>query len=188
MTRICIQDWAHELHTVGKQNKRRSLLEGIYNLNRHADKRCYYLHFTDGDQDTLLIWCAKGQTDTRGGREGASRALELGYQVALTVNTLPHRAHCKSRVAGFVSACGWDKQLPLELLQPLFCPHSWFLPSSAKVPVYPGSVFSWLAPQKRFFWSCLADVVLMHIWHLFLCFNIMVWKLFTLDVYSCCWI
>lgn len=33
---------------------RDSLLEGIYNLNRHADKRCYYLHFTDGDQDTLI--------------------------------------------------------------------------------------------------------------------------------------
>lgn len=41
---------------------------------------------------------------------------------------------------------------------------------------------------KEIFRFCLADVVLMHIWQLFLCFNIMIWKLFTLDVYGCCWV
>ena len=157
MTRVCIQDRAHVLHSVGKQSKRRSLLEGIYNLNRHADKRCYYLHFTDGDQDTL-IWCAKGYTQTWGGREGAIQVLKLGYQAALTVTTLPHCTRYKpnSRRVSLRSQMGvHDKQLPLELIQPWFCPHSWFLPSGAMV-LFTQEVFvtGWLHKRDFSILSC----------------------------------
>lgn len=176
--------------TVGKQSKRRSLSEGIYNLNRHADKRCYYLHFTDGDEDTL-IWCAKGYRQTWGGREGVSQALKLGYQAALTLTTLPPCASIKpdsrrvslpSQAGGtmtnsFLSSCS----SPAVALMVDFCravPDS-CLPRKYLLPV--GSA-------KEIFQFSLADAVLMHIWQLFLCFNIMIWKLFTLDVYSCCWV
>lgn len=125
------------------------------------------------------------------GREGASQALKLGYQAALTVTTLPHCCRCKPS-SHLVSLCSQrgvhDKRLPLKLLQPRFCPHSWFLPSGARL-LFIQEVFvtGWLH-ERDFFLFCLADVALMHIWQFFLCFNIMIWKLFTLDVYSCCWV
>lgn len=168
-------------------NKRRSLLEGIYNLNRHADKRCYYLHFTDGDQDTL-IWCAKGFTQKWGGREGASQAPKLGYQVALTVTTFPHCTHCQPRAAGFPSAhrrgSTWQAA-SCRAAPPRVLPPRLISAQRRQVPVYPGSICYWLAPQKMF-WIRLADV-LAHIWRLLFCCNTMIWKLFALDVYSSCW-
>lgn len=112
---------------------RDSLLEGIYNLNRHADKRCYYLHRWWPRYADMM--CQGIYANVRG-REGASQALKLGYQAALTMTTLPHCCCCKSN-SHPVSLCSQrgvhDKRLPLKLLQPRFCPHSWFLPSGARL-------------------------------------------------------
>lgn len=44
-----------------------------------------------------------------------------------------------------------DKQLPLWLLQPWFCPQSWLQPSKARFLFIPGRISAWLLPQMRFF-------------------------------------
>lgn len=189
MTRICTQDRAHALHTVGKQRKRRSLLDGVYNLNSQADKRCYYLHFPDGDQDTP-IWCAKGHRRTWRGQGGSEPSAEAGLPGCPprdhSSSLLPLQSQQPSGFPPFPDRRTWQAAssraapapvLPSELISAKRC----------RVRLYSGSICYCRAPRKicRF---CLADVVLTHIGQLFLCFNIMIWKLFALDVYSCCWV
>lgn len=139
---------AHVLYAVGKQSKKQSLLKDIYCLNRQADKRCYYLHFTHGDQDAW-IWCARGHRQPWGGREGARQALMLGYQAALTLTTLameaaanvrdvgfPFFCRCGSMTSSFLSSCtGFALQVDCWPAVPGSC--------------LPGSICDCLAPQKK---------------------------------------
>lgn len=94
------------------------------------------------------------------------------------------------RAAGFPSAPRGEHMTgsspsscssPAVALPVDFC---WAVPGSC----LPRKYLLLVGSTKEIFRFRLADVVLMHIWQSFLCFNIMIWKLFTLDVYSCCWV
>lgn len=140
------------LHAVGKQNKRHSLLEGIYRLNRHADKRCYYLQFTDGDQDRL-IWCAKVQN--RYEEAGRSR-LDTDCVTRLPVLPPPFLQHLlpSREMPSFPSyrdSRAW--QAASSLAAPaLVLPSKLTSAQKSQVPVYPRKNF-WLvvATNEIFF-------------------------------------
>lgn len=172
----------HVLHTVGKQNKRQSLLEGIYSINRHADKRCYYLQFTEGDQDRL-IWCSKGHS--RCEKTGGADQTLTGSPDCLCSHHPPSSPHCqlgRCQVFPHIEIAKHDKQPPLCLLQPWFCPQSWVQLSSSR----------FLFTQEEFLTGCC------HRWDFFLilycrrCFNahltvvsllmIVIWRLLTVVV------
>lgn len=121
-----------------------------------------------------------------GTREGARQVLMLGYQAALTLTTLAMAAAANLRDAGFPFSCRCNSMTSSFLSS---C--TGFTLQVDCWPAVPGSrlprTYLWLVGStKEIFWFCLADVVSMNIWQLFLSFTIMIWRLFTSDTYSCC--